>query len=154
MINEKHAKEYCKDYTKIKNYEEAISDKNEMWHCHHIMVEVFTSKELIRAGWYYNRRPEELIFIRESEHNGNPRIHIGLKRYNKSKIGKKPWNAGKKLSEDIKKKLSEAHKGKKQSDESKKKKSEKMKKYKWYNNGVINTRCLECPEGFVPGRIK
>ena len=154
MINEKHAKEYCKDYTKIKNYEEAISDKNEMWHCHHIMEEVFTSKELIRAGWYYNRRPEELIFIRESEHNGNPRIHIGLKMYNKSKKGKKPWNTGRKISKELKKKLSEAHKGKKQSDESKKKKSEKMKKYKWYNNGTINTRCLECPEGFVPGRVK
>ena len=28
------------------------------------------------------------------------------------------------------------------------------KHQKWWNNGVVNTRAIECPEGFVAGRIK
>ena len=24
---------------------------------------------------------------------------------------------------------------------------------KWYNNGIINKRCFECPNGFKEGRI-
>lgn len=26
--------------------------------------------------------------------------------------------------------------------------------WKWYNNGITNKRCVECPSGFKPGRIK
>ena len=55
-----------------------------------------------------------------------------------AKKGKK----GKPLSEETKRKLSEALKGK-----------SKGKGLHYYNNGVINVRCYECPEGFVPGRI-
>lgn len=29
-----------------------------------------------------------------------------------------------------------------------------LKKLKWYNNGYVNKRASECPEGFVPGRLK
>ena len=67
---------------------------------------------------------------------------------------------GKKSSEETKKKLSEAHKGKKHSEEAKMKMSAAKKGNKvnkgrhWFNNGKENKFCYECPEGFVPGRIK
>ena len=32
--------------------------------------------------------------------------------------------------------------------------SEANKGKRWFNNGKINTMAKECPEGFVPGRIK
>lgn len=39
------------------------------------------------------------------------------------------------------------------SEESKKKQSDLLKSYKWWNNGIRNTRALECPgEGWVEGR--
>ena len=97
MISLRAVKRFCKNYTEIENYTEAISDTSEMWACHHRMEEVFTSKELIRAGWYYDRKASELIFIRQSEHNGNPELHIGCRKYFKDKKGKPAWNKGKKL---------------------------------------------------------
>lgn len=76
---------------------------------------------------------------------------------------------GKKFSEEHKKKISEGNKGKlagennpmygkRHSDEAKKKISEANRinnigKH-WYNNGEKCVRATECPEGFVPGRIK
>ena len=79
------------------------------------------------------------------------------------------YNLGKHRSEETKKKLSEANKGKylgkdnpfygkHHSDELKKKLSEiskvRMKGMCWFNNGKINIRAKECPEGFVPGMLK
>ena len=76
-------------------------------------------------------------------------------------------NKGKKFSEETRRKLSEAkkgkigpNKGKKLSEETRRKISKTLKgntgtKGKhWYNNGEINIKARECPEGFVPGRIK
>lgn len=71
----RHLKAVCKDYTKIENYEEAISDTNNKWHCHHklgIMPfshKTINSKKLKEYGLYYNQPPEALIFIKESEHH-------------------------------------------------------------------------------------
>lgn len=129
MINERNAKGFCKDFMKIKNYEEAIADKNEVWCCHHIMEEVFTKNELIRAGWYYNRRPEELIFLPISKHNGNPDLHIEVKRKNEKQKGNK-YRLGKKHSEETKKRMSIIRKGSTKSEEHKEKISKSMKGHK------------------------
>ena len=69
-------------------------------------------------------------------------------------------NKGKQLSAETRRKISEAHKGKtspnkgKQfSEEHKKKISEANIGKHWYNNGIKNKLCFECPEGFVTGRL-
>lgn len=50
--------------------------------------------------------------------------------------------------------ISETNKGKHHSEETRKKCSEASKGRHWFNNGEINKFCYECPEGFVPGRLK
>ena len=69
--------------------------------------------------------------------------------------------AKKNMSEETKMKMSEANKGEKNpmygkhfSEESKKKMREAKKGMLWFNNGKINIRARECPEGFVPGILK
>ena len=83
--------------------------------------------------------------------------------------GEKNQFYGKHHSEESIQKMSEAHKGKylgkgnpfygkTHSEESKKRigaiNKVKMKGMRFFNNGKINIRAKECPEGFVPGRIK
>ena len=104
----KSIKELCKDFTKIENYEEAVNDKNELWTCHHRMEEVFSCKELMRAGWYYNRRPEELIFIKSSEHFGNPKLHYSVRERIRKQVGKPSGTLGRVMPEEEKKKRSKA----------------------------------------------
>ena len=160
-------KQYCKNYQDIENYEAAKKDNFKGWECHH-RLETHTSDgerrlvditpaELRALGTYYNRPADELIFMTHSEHQF---LH----------------RKGKHLSEEWKKKMREVRKGKRlgkdnpfygkhHSDEVKKKLSEinkvRMKGKNiwtrgrhWYNNGKISIRAKECPEGFVPGRIK
>ena len=141
MIRENNVKVFCKNFTEIENYDEAVNDTTEVWICHHRMEEVFTKAELIRARWYYNREPKELIFIRRSEHNSNPKLHIGVRRRKGKPLSEEhrrklsESNKGKKhgpFSEEVRKKISEAIKGKKRrlmSDEHKRKISEAKKAY-------------------------
>lgn len=128
---------YCKHIELIENYEMAAADDFKGWHCHHRLethnldgrrrsVDL-TATELIDLGMYYNRPAEELIFMRAPEH-----------RFLHSK-GKKSVNAGKHLSEETKRKISEALKGrvsprksKKLSEETKRKMSEAHKGRHWY----------------------
>lgn len=101
----------------------------------------------------------------------------GQEPWNKGKNVGNSWN-GKHHSEESKHKMSDTKKGKKHTSEHKKKISESCKgrnawnkgitcskevKEKlskvtkgtyWYNNGQINVRARECPDGFVRGRLK
>ena len=150
----KHYSRYTSEIERVQNYELALKDKFKGWNCHH-RLETHNSdgerrlvdishKELKALDMYYHRPAEELIFLTVAEHN---RLH----------------QEGKPHSEETKKKMSESHKGKKRgphSEETKRKMSEAMKGNtnnkgtKWFNNGEINKRCFECPEGFVPGRLR
>ena len=158
---------YCKNYQDIENYEKALADDFKNWEVHHRLethnsdgerrlVDI-TADELNALDMYYNRPASELIFLPISEHRS---LH--------SK-GEKNSFYGKHHSEEIKKKMSEARKGKHlgkdnpfygktHSEEFRKKIGEinkvKMKGMRFFNNGKINIRAKECPEGFVPGRIK
>ena len=99
MINE-GVKYYCnEDISLIENYDKAISDKEQTWHCHHRREIETPRKELIKIGEYYNRPAIELIFLTHSEHKA---LHS---KGNKNMLGKH-------LSEEAKKKLSESLKGK------------------------------------------
>lgn len=70
-------------------------------------------------------------------------------------------NRGRHMSEEQKRKISEAKRGKPRppvSEETRRKLSEQARRAAigrhYYNNGVRNIRTYSCPEGFVPGRIK
>ena len=109
MINE-GVKNYCnEDISLIENYDKALADKEQTWHCHHRKELTTSRKELIKLGEYYNRPANELIFLTPSEHSA---LH------NK---GKQTWMKGKHHSEESRKKISEAHKGKTLSEETKRK---------------------------------
>ena len=100
MINFKYANKFCRDdLSKIENYEQAIADKTKTWHCHHRLEltldgEFALSRDQLKLhDMYYNRPYYELIFLTPEEHM---RMH----------------NTGKHLSDETKKKISEAEKGK------------------------------------------
>ena len=110
MINEKLAKRYCKeDLSKIKNYDKAIADTSQTWHCHH-MTETWwncSKKELIENECYYNRKACELIFLTPTEHMRLHMISISDEHRRKISEAKK----GKHHSEETKLKIAESHKG-------------------------------------------
>lgn len=102
MINEKQARKFCKDeISLIENYDKAMTDTTQTWHCHHRdevkvlpsgMRVVRTMAELKENGRYYGCPANELIFLTPSEHH-----HIHSYKNN--------WSA---CSEETKKKISEA----------------------------------------------
>ena len=135
MINENQAKKFCKeDLSKIKNYDKAIADTTQVWDCHH-MAETWwncTAKDLIANECYYNRKACELIFLTHAEH-----ISLHMKgKHLSDETRKKISDAlkGCTLSEETRKKISEAMKGKKLkpfTDEHRKKMSEAKKGKTW-----------------------
>ena len=117
---------FCRTPELIENYDKAIADTTQIWSCHHRLethnsdgerrfVEI-TREELKALDMYYDRPPEELIFLKENEHTT---LH------NK---GKPSELKGKALSEEHKIKISEANKGKHLSEEHKSKLSESLKR--------------------------
>lgn len=142
MISKRSAKAFCKDdISLIENYDKAIADNTQTWDCHHRRETIFSRKDLIDIGEYYNRPACELIFLTPNEHN---RLH----------------HLGKQHSAEARKKMSDALNGenhpmfgKHHSEDTRKKMSEALKGNHWYNNGVTSILAKTCPEGFVPGRI-
>lgn len=111
MICEETAKKYCcEDLSNIENYETAINDTTQTWHCHHrgeiLPCGRFSADDLNKFGLYFNRPAAELIFLTPAKHK---RLHT----------------TGNNLSDETKKKMSDAKKN--MSDETKKKISEAMK---------------------------
>ena len=172
---------YCKDYEKIENYEKAKADDFKGWECHH-RLETHTSdgerlsvdishEELKALGMYYNRPPEELIFLTTSEHHvfrkGKKCSEETRRKLREAKKGENHPMYGKKHSDETRRKIAEATKGennpmygKHHTEESKNKLREAAKGNKnvrgthWFNNGKMNIRAKECPPGFVPGMLK
>ena len=71
MICKNRVKKFCsEDISLIENYQEAINDTTQTWHCHHrLEIELNKSgNELINMNLYYNRPASELIFLRKSDH--------------------------------------------------------------------------------------
>jgi hypothetical protein len=123
----------CRTPELIENYDKAIADTNQIWECHH-RLETHTSdgkrrlvdlshKELIALDMYYDRPPEELIFLTHAEH---AIFH---------QKGKPSWNKGKHHSEETKAKIGAARKGMRHSEESKAKMSASHKGKPTWNKG-------------------
>ena len=94
----KDIKYFCKDYTKIENYDKAVADTSRMWHLHHRKGEEgYSKKDLRKMRLYYGCKPEELIFLTPSQH---------LSVHRKGK-GRPPF------TEEWRKKMSSAKKGRK-----------------------------------------
>ena len=127
MINEYYAKMYCKeDISKIENYDKAISDSTQIWHCHHRdevkvlpsgMTILRSRQDLIDNECYYHRKACELIFLTPTEHHNlhNKGKHLSDETRKKCSTVKKGKNHplyGKHHSDAAKIKMSKAHKGK------------------------------------------
>ena len=155
----------------VENYQQALAEGFKGWCIHH-RLEIcpdgirVSRQELKDNGLYYDRPASELIFMRAPEHK---RLHW---------IGN-VINKGKHLSEETRKKISEARKGrtfseehrqkiseslsgeknplfgKHHSEETRKKMSKTRKGMLWWNNGILSTRSRECPgEGWTRGRLR
>lgn len=145
MISETRAKSFCReDISLIENYQEAIDDKETMWHCHHRdeirflpsgMIALRSKQELIENCRYYSCPANELIFMRSKEHRALHSHHQKCSDETKEKLrkfnlGKTSPRKGVKLSEETKAKLRAANLGKKHTEEERKKISE-ANKIRW-----------------------
>ena len=103
---------FCTKPELIENYDKAIADKTQVWECHHRREEFYSYKELIERGEYFDRPPEELIFLTKSEHH---KIDSACKRIAESMKGKRVGENnpfyGKYHSEEAKRKMSVTRKG-------------------------------------------
>lgn len=129
MICEYNVKKFCcEDISKIENYEEAINDTTQTWECHHRLethnsdgerrLIDLTRDELKALEMYFNRPASELILMIGTEHR---KLHNKGNKYCK----------GRKISEEHKRKVSEAHRGKHLSEETRKKMSKARKGIKF-----------------------
>lgn len=128
---------FCKDYTKIENYELAVKDNTQCWILHHRLETHFLDgtkrsvddqlsvADLKALDMYYYRPPEELIFLKRSDHAA---LHM-----KGNKISRKPR---KPCSEETKLKISKANKGYKPSEETRRKLSESAKR-RWQNKRTL-----------------
>lgn len=97
---------FCRHPELIENYDKAIADTTQTWECHHRLethnsdgerrsVDLST-KELIALDMYYDRPPEELIFLTKSEHRRLHGLGVGFKNTPHSHKGMHWFNNGKK----------------------------------------------------------
>lgn len=125
MVSIKYLKQYCKDYTSIPNYQEALNDTENLWECHHLLEEFYTKSELKELGKYFNVPANELVLCRtRKEHRAYPHKgdsvmglkHHGLK-FSEETLKLISENSKKRrLSEESKRKIGDANRGRKRPD--------------------------------------
>ena len=135
ITNIKNLEKYCTDYTKIENYDEALSSPLRYDLHHRLEISEMQSRsDLIFLHLYYHRPPEELIFLERSEHI---RLHKAGKhcsgetkrKMSDAKKGENNPMFGKNPSEETRRKISESRKGQPKSDETRRKISENNCRY-------------------------
>lgn len=165
MICKSEARKMCTDYTKIRNYDKAIADNSQMWCVHHVYelkcpLRKYSMPELKAFGMYYNRPPEELVFMTISEHHRlHQTINNSFKGKKHSKETRKTMSQhggnafrGRHHTEESKEKLRLSKLGKKQPEGFGEKVTARNIGRKWFTNGTIDRFLHECPEGFWLGR--
>lgn len=144
MINEISVEKFCcEDISKIENYDKAVADTTQTWHCHHRLELIATgavvdssAQDLKDWGIYYNRPADELIFLTKSEHHKLHSLHMSneqKQKLSKSKLGIRNPMYGKHHSEEHTRKLKEAWERRRLtpvSEETRKKMSESAKRRK------------------------
>ena len=183
MICVATVKTFCKDdLSLIENYDKAIADTTNTWDCHHRdeirilpsgIVALRSMDELKENNRYFDCPANELIFLTHSEHS---KLHKKFLPESLLKFYASGYMKGHRHSLETKKLISEkaktAYRNKSdiKKSEMNMKISDKLTKYAntelgkfnlskatkgttWYNNGIINKRCSECPVGFVKGRL-
>lgn len=182
MISEESLYAYCsEDVSKIENYEQAVKDNTQTWHCHHraeiLPCGTYSRGDLIKHRLYYQRPAAELILLTRSEHHklhrqankvkrNGPYSEISRKRMSLSRKGKPTWNKGKKgiYSKETCERMSSAAStrvgekngffGKSHNCETKSKISTTKSRQRWFTNNVVETMATECPgEGWARGRL-
>ena len=115
MINEKAVSKYCRDdLSKIENYEKAIADTTQTWVIHHRLEltldgePALTRKQLKMHDMYYHRPYYELIFLTDAEHR---KLHMHMSEETRRKMSEA--KKGHTFSEEHRRKISEANKGEK-----------------------------------------
>ena len=105
IANIKILEKYCKDYKNIENYEDAVRSPL-IYDLHHRreISESKSKKQLIEENLYYERPPQELIFL---EHGAHTILH----KEGVNHKGEKNPMFGKQCSAETRKKISEAGKG-------------------------------------------
>ena len=109
---------YCgDDVSLIENYDEAIADSTQTWHCHHraeiLPCGAYTTNDLMKFGLYFNRPASELIFLTNHQHtslHSKNRVVSDVTRKKISEANKR-LHLGTKLLEEHKRKISEGLKG-------------------------------------------
>ena len=102
--------------------------------------------------------PEDLVVMTHAEHTSHH--HKGKIVSDETKEKLRVAQTGRKYGEETREKHRLLSTGRVYSAESRKKISEAVKGNhntagkKWFNNGIVNTRAIECPVGFIPGRLK
>lgn len=76
---------FCRHPELIENYDKAIADTTQTWECHHRREELYSQKELIERGEYFDVSPEELIFLTPNEHR---KIDSYCRRNSEARKGK------------------------------------------------------------------
>ena len=121
-------------------------------------AEFFTCYELCLAYSYTLRKKREERDKKSAEVKKTPEHRQKLSNSLKGKMkseehrqhisdsmkGEKCYLYGQHHSEETKLKMADAKKGKPNCNKGR----------KWFNNGVQSIRAYECPEGYVPGRLK
>lgn len=101
----------CKDYTKIENYDVAVSDTTQVWICHHRNEQYYARKDLKKMGLYYNCSPCELIFLTRYDHAQAHKTCAEnaqrKEKISKTSKGHPSYTKGRKHTEEAKKKISE-----------------------------------------------
>lgn len=171
MINLGCVKTYCNgDITKIENYDKAINDKTQTWVCHHrLEISPWSSKHITPArlkelGMYFDREPEELIFLTRGGHmlihNQSSERNKHISESNKGKKHSKEWNikvgiASKKKSKEAFAKATAASLTKEAIEKRRNslKETLKLHPHHWWNNGEKETYQEFCPDGYKKGRL-
>lgn len=173
---------YCEEHHIIPKSEGGPDSKDnlvnltarEHYIAHLLLARIYNDKKMWAALWIlsngqqkftsrlYECTREQFIKRMSQSMKGRYFSEETRRKISEANTGRQTW-LGKHHSEESKKKISEAHKGKPSwckgrklkplSEEHRRKIHEAHMGLHWFNNGVENRLCNECPDGFVPGRM-